>query len=185
MPKTEKRKKSQEKIEQAFLQLVQSKEVNRISVTEICKLAGLNRSSFYANYLDVYDLVDKIREWMVKDYASIFHEKRGNSRENYLKLFTDVKKRPDFYRTYFKLGFDQDYKIVYYDKKLANQFFDDKYIDYHTDFFKAGITAILKKWLAGGCQESAEEMMSVIESEYQHRVSGKETYGNQKISFTD
>lgn len=169
-----KMKNSQVKIEKAFIQLIQTKEVNRISVTEICKLAHVNRSSFYANYLDVYDLVDQIRDHMVKDYARIFDAGRGSSRDNYLKLFNDVKKRPDFYRTYFKLGFDQDYKITYYDKDLAKKLYDNKYITYHSEFFKAGITAIIKLWLDRGCQEAPEEMLTIIEDEYKNHFLEKE-----------
>lgn len=169
-----KMKNSQVKIEKAFIQLIQTEEVNRISVTEICKLAHVNRSSFYANYLDVYDLVDQIRAHMIKDYADLFKDSRGSSRDNYLKLFNDVKKRPDFYKTYFKLGFDEDYKITYYDKELAKKLYDNQYIAYHSEFFKAGITAIIKLWLDGGCQESPEEMLTIIEAEYKNHFLEKE-----------
>lgn len=52
---------SQEKIEKAFVTLLQGKELNQITVTDICKMTGLNRTTFYNNYLDIYDLADKIR----------------------------------------------------------------------------------------------------------------------------
>jgi len=47
------RKESQEKIEKAFIQLIQNKEIEQISVTDICQKCNLNRSTFYANYLDI------------------------------------------------------------------------------------------------------------------------------------
>lgn len=39
-------------------------------------------------------------------------------------------------------------------------------LDYHIAFFKAGINAILKKWLFNGCIESPEELAEVLNSEY-------------------
>ena len=56
-----------------FVQLVQTKEINQISVTEICKKANINRSTFYANYLDVYDLADKITEQIENEVALLYH----------------------------------------------------------------------------------------------------------------
>ena len=54
------RKESRAKIEAVFLDLIQDKELNQISVSEICKKSGLNRTTFYANYVDIYDLADNI-----------------------------------------------------------------------------------------------------------------------------
>lgn len=60
--KNNKRKKeSIRKIQKAFMELIQTKDYKDITVTMICTLAKINRSTFYASYLDVYDLVDKMR----------------------------------------------------------------------------------------------------------------------------
>ncbi|MBQ2917435.1 MAG: TetR/AcrR family transcriptional regulator, partial [Clostridia bacterium] len=57
-PNNKRKKESQEKIENVFLELIQNREINEISVTDICKNAELNRTTFYSNYLDIYDLAD-------------------------------------------------------------------------------------------------------------------------------
>lgn len=56
------RRESQDKIEKAFLELLQPREIKEITVSDIIKLTGLNRSTFYANYIDIFDLADKTRE---------------------------------------------------------------------------------------------------------------------------
>ena len=48
-PNNKRRKESQEKIIRVFLNLIQSKEVPEITVSDICKQANINRSTFYAN----------------------------------------------------------------------------------------------------------------------------------------
>ena len=51
--KNNKRKReSMQKIEQVLIELLQTKELSQISVSEICKKADLNRSTFYANRHD-------------------------------------------------------------------------------------------------------------------------------------
>lgn len=160
------KKESQKKIEKVFLNLIQTKEINQITVSKICELAKVNKTTFYANYLDIYDLVDKVKESMILEFANIFKEQRGHTKDNYLKMFEHVKENQIFYKTYFKLNFDKGYKIIYFDKKLAEKMYNNKFIDYHCEFFKAGITAIIKMWLNNGCKESPKEILEIIESEY-------------------
>ena len=57
-PNNKRKKESIERIEKVFISLLQTNELNEISVSDICKLAGLNRTTFYANYTDIYGLAD-------------------------------------------------------------------------------------------------------------------------------
>lgn len=61
------RRESVEKIERVFIELLQTKEINEIRVSDICKRCGLNRSTFYANFIDIYDLADKVREHLERE----------------------------------------------------------------------------------------------------------------------
>ena len=69
IPNNKRRKDSQEKIEKVFIQLIHRKNITDISVSTICEKAKLNRSTFYANYLDIYDLVEKVKKKMADDFA--------------------------------------------------------------------------------------------------------------------
>ena len=60
------RRESIERIEKVFIELLQTKELHEISVSDICKRCELNRSTFYANYSDIYELADKLRETLEK-----------------------------------------------------------------------------------------------------------------------
>ena len=46
-------------------------------------------------------------------------------------------------------------------------------IDYHMEFFKAGLNAIIKKWLNNGCKESPKEIESILKSEYSNKNNTK------------
>ena len=66
------RRESQDKIEKAFVELLQTREIKEITVSDIIKLTGLNRSTFYANYIDIFDLADKTREKLEADFSNLF-----------------------------------------------------------------------------------------------------------------
>lgn len=166
------RRESIARIEKTFIELLQTRELNEITISDICKLSGLNRSTFYANYIDIFDLADKLREHLEKEVGNLYAEEHTHhfNSLNFLKLFQHIKDNQLFYLTYFKLGYDNRHQVYLYDISLARQHFDDQYINYHIEFFKSGFNAIVKMWLAGGCKESPEEMSRIIQSEYQGRM---------------
>lgn len=166
-PNNKRKKDSQERIEKAFLQEVQTKELSEIKVSDICKDAKINRTTFYANYIDIYDLAYKVRDRMMLEFASMFDRSAGHTPQNYLKMFKHIKDNQIFYKTYFKLNYD-NYPIpsTYYDETTAKEWNREKLIEYHAEFFKAGITAIIKKWLNNNCKESPEDITNVIVNEY-------------------
>ena len=162
------KRNSQEKIEKVFLELIQIREINEISVTDICKKANLNRTTFYSNYIDIYDLAEKIREKLEEDVSSLYKDERKHqyNSNNFLKLFKHIKENQIFYKTYFKLEFDKKFPIVEWDYKQAAKYYSNNKIDYHIEFFRAGLNAIILKWLYSGCVESPEEMEEIIKLEY-------------------
>lgn len=172
-PNNKRKKESMERIEKVFIELLQTKELSKISVSDICKRAGLNRTTFYANYTDIYGLADTIRDKLESEVSGLYSEEvtQGFNSNDYLKLFRHIKDNQIFYMTYFKLGYDNNYKIFQYDTALARRHFQNRFIEYHMEFFKAGITQIIKIWLNGGCKESPEDMAEIIKSEYHGRDS--------------
>ncbi len=166
------RRESVSKIEKAFVERLQSQELNQITVSDLCQMTGLNRSTFYANFMDIYDLADKVRHKLEDEFSALFadydvyHEHGGA-----LKMFTHIKENQLFYNTYFKLCYESDHLVSIYDAARAEQELQNKHIRYHIEFFRNGLNAIIKMWLAGGCVESPEEMAQIIKQEYRGRDS--------------
>ena len=171
-PNNKRRKETRDKISKVFITLLQTREINEISVTDICKMANINRSTFYVNYIDIYDLADKIGQELENEVAFLYQEEKDNQNNsnNFLKLFKHIKDNQLFYKTYFKLKMDQNFIIKEYDYHLSKKMYNDKYIDYHMEFFKAGLNAMIKKWLNNGCKETPEEMENILKSEYKNKT---------------
>lgn len=171
-PNNKRRRESCQKIEKAFMELLQSKELSEITVSQLCKITGLNRSTFYANYMDIYDLADKLRKALEDNFEQMYSAEieQGFNSNDYLRLFRHIYENRLFYRTYLKLGYAHEYRIFTYDTALAREHFGNRFIEYHCELFRAGITKIIEMWLEGGCKESPEDMEEIIKSEYRGRV---------------
>lgn len=56
------------RMDQAFLALLEQKDIEYITVKEICKLAGVNRSTFYLHYENINDLLSESMWHMNKHF---------------------------------------------------------------------------------------------------------------------
>ena len=168
------KKKSQLKIEKTFIELLQKKDIDEISVSDICKLSKLNRSTFYANYIDIYDLADKLKEDLATEVLNIYSNERKLKTHSYdfLKLFKHIKDNQLFYKTFFKLNYDNDYKQFenFIDYNLFFQLYNDKVeLEYHITFFMGGLNSIIKNWLNNGCKETPEQINKILIDEYKNK----------------
>lgn len=64
--------KTRRLIKATFLELVQAKPVQKITVTELAKRAEISKGTFYVHYLDIYDLYNQMVEETVAKIAGSF-----------------------------------------------------------------------------------------------------------------
>ena len=58
-------KKTKSSIINAFLELRSKKELEKITVKELCETAQINKSTFYTHYQDIYDLSEQLEDELV------------------------------------------------------------------------------------------------------------------------
>jgi AcrR family transcriptional regulator len=58
---------TQQNIQEAFWTLYTKQSIDKITVKDICNLAGYNRSTFYQYYVDVYDVLHKIENRLLEE----------------------------------------------------------------------------------------------------------------------
>lgn len=56
------KQKSRQKIINSFIELRARKPLERLTVVELCARAGINKSTFYVHYKDVYDLSEQLEK---------------------------------------------------------------------------------------------------------------------------
>ncbi|BDR56004.1 TetR-like C-terminal domain-containing protein [Xylocopilactobacillus apis] len=152
--KTQKKsKEGRKKIQSAVIDLLKDHEFSELKVTAICQKAKINRSTFYDNYLDIFDLADQLREYLTQQFIEL---QKDIHEPNFLKLLENIKQNQDQYRIFFKMQLHVG---------LAEQI-DDNFNQqnkYEKIFFRAGVEAVISNWLINNCQESPAEIAKIIE----------------------
>ena len=164
-----------QKIRQCFLDFLQEKKISQITVRDICESVGLNRSSFYAHYADVYALMDAIChdigvEIIVDLQALPQPTVPFLNREYILVVIRHIYRHQDFFRSYLSgTGTPEIERIMNYLFEAAFiPFFQrigvtsETQMRYHFDYFEYGLLGVLRRWLGYGCPESPEELTDLI-----------------------
>ena len=87
-----KRAYSQKVIQEAFLEISKTTLINKITVTDICRVADVNRTTFYSNYDDISALVESIvSELHQKLYAIMAQYDRMDNEDFYIALLNIIK----------------------------------------------------------------------------------------------
>ncbi|WP_317637292.1 TetR/AcrR family transcriptional regulator [Lactobacillus xylocopicola] len=124
-----------------------------MKVIDICREAGINRSSFYDNYSDVYDLAANLKEYLIDEFIQ---KQTDSQNQPYLVLLQQIKQNPAPYKIFFKF-------------KLQNQIAREAIPDeeasarYSEIFFRTGLANVISTWLNEDCGASCEEIAKIIE----------------------
>lgn len=147
---------SRQKIQAAVIDLLKDHELQDLRVTTICQRAQINRSSFYDNYIDIYDLTDKLREYLVDEYQRLQDD---ISDPSFTILLQHIKDHQDLYRMFFKLNLQMGLAERFTDQKQQKNYFDQT-------FFRNGIVAVIDEWLKTDCAAPVAEIVEVIDAHH-------------------
>ena len=165
-----------EKIENAFLSLLETHKYDDITISQICKRANINRSTFYCHYTDINDLIIKVEKKFAKATASIFNFGERSSHEAMVEMFTFVRDNKHFYKAFLNIPYttfaETNIKSEVLENIGKNSQIDKSKamaIYYRASFFGAGIKEMCRLWLENDCKETPEQMASLLLEEYKNR----------------
>ena len=170
-------KVSSEKIETAFLSLILNHKYEDITASQICKQAGVNRSTFYCHYNDINDLIIKIEGKFAKGMASIFNYGERQTHEAFIEMFTFVRDNKYFYKAFLNIPYATNAEVTIKSNILSRIKESDSAIIgsdvevfYRASFFGAGIKEICRIWLERDCKETPQQMAELLLNEYTNRA---------------
>lgn len=65
-------KYSIQSIQNALLEILEKKSLEKITITEVCQKADVNRGTFYKYYQDIYELYDTMEDQFVENLQDLF-----------------------------------------------------------------------------------------------------------------
>lgn len=171
---------------EAFILLLDEKDYEYISITDVCRKAGVNRSTFYLHYENISGLAEETVENLLKSFLEYYPDRQpkdvlvdiaSGDREKlvfltpeYLMPFLVFIKNN---RKVFGIVLNEE--RVFKHNEAFNALF--KYIldpvcalfdisegerRYYVHFFIDGIMGIIKEWLKNECRETPEAVVNII-----------------------
>ncbi len=165
-------------IRDAFLDLLNEKDLQDITITEICRNLNLSRGTFYVHYTDVYDLMTETERFMAEEMQRRFLEAQKISvREAFLEIFRFALENRIFYSIYLERG-----HAMHMEEHFSVDDFEDPNLPpddprhnlsevelfYHNELFRAGVRTLMRCWFARECRESPEELFDILQRQYQY-----------------
>ncbi|MBQ7884556.1 MAG: TetR/AcrR family transcriptional regulator [Clostridia bacterium] len=170
-------KTNNEKIETAFLSLILNNNYENITISQICERANINRSTFYAHYDDINDLIITIESKFANGMSLIFDFGRRQTHEAFIEMFTFIKKNKYFYKAFLNIPYATFAEKNVQSQILSNLAINSKVnisneieLSYRANFFSAGIKEICRLWLERDCKESPKQMAELLIKEYKNRA---------------
>ncbi len=178
-PRTKRTKAS---LREALGTLLLEKSLEQISISELCKVAGLNRSTFYLHYSNVAELFGQIEDDLLADFRSTLlrYERQVSPRPYRREQPNYTASKGLLQETYtFMLRYRAFAPIILADRSgsrlltilfnLGEEAFLAEWRSLETEPFQhegyyfynyiaSGIIGLLKAWHSGGMNESPAEM---------------------------
>ncbi len=158
-------------LKEAMVQLLLEQHISKISVVSLCKLADVNRSTFYTHFQDPYDLLHSITEEVLSDTKVYLRNLNREDDRISLQALEDileyVKENTHVFRALLSDNGEPDIqrKIMQMTEIVSAADYknlDERTKEYYILFQISGCISILHKWLEEGTPESAKEMSFLI-----------------------
>jgi AcrR family transcriptional regulator len=180
--------RSKKVMKNALLSLMLEKEFRETTVTDIVRIAEINRGTFYKHYHFTEDILKEITDEVISDLIDSFREPYKNMEvfelnkltTSAIKVFEHVKRFADFYsltvQTTTLAGFQHRFCSIF--KELAlNDFYYDLPNPKINTALNAGYQAyaifgLIIEWINGGFKYSSSYMAEQLLEIIKHNQSG-------------
>ena len=150
---------TKEFITTAMLQMLAKEKLSTLTVSQVCKRAGVSRMAFYRNFDGLEQI---LYEYYQPKIAAVFNIIRHNSQTS-IKLESQV----EFFNTFGddllssdNRGFEPIIQRIFIEE--IKKFYAADSDEYWTTFMSAGVYAIWRKWLLDGQQKPLIEIMDFL-----------------------
>ena len=161
------------RMEQAMLELMNRLPFEKLTVKIICDKAGVNRSTFYAHYTDIYDMLEQMENNLRKELMEGYPvpgSVKPLSVASFLPFLMFIRDHKDFYRIALKTrrefpikqGFEPLWNQIIKPLCLKAGITSENEMMFYWIGFQAGFTMILKYWVENDCTESVEQLAEII-----------------------
>lgn len=159
--------KTKESLRKAFLQLIQNKEFQLITVTELANLANIDRKTFYLHYSSTADILKEFETELAGkvllllkknqefDINSFFQGLNAIMLED-INLYRRISKTASY--AFLQTECKDILKVTLREAFYAKSGMSAEQFNVHAEYIASGIIGIYTDWLNSGSELSLEEL---------------------------
>lgn len=155
---------TRESLEISLMQLLEKKELKKITISELVERAGVSRAAFYRNYNSKEQILEEIFKNTVQGITDKLEEFNFKTEmyQIWLFLFKEAKKEARVISLAIDYNFEKLLTQAVFDflekrnrnaKKTTNS--------YMNSFWSSAVVSILSKWIKDGMKVPAEKIASL------------------------
>lgn len=169
-------KRSRQAIRTAFIDLLRTHDVDKITVTAIVKLADINRSTFYAHYPDVRGVIEEIEDETIAKLMTVLDDiQSADFLRNPTPMITRIGHQLEAERDYYRVliqasgaaGFLDKLQTVFAERMVSDTAIpaairERRSYVLRVNYFAGGIVNLYKLWFAGSLDCSMDDISKEV-----------------------
>ena len=178
----EKNRRTKQLIQASFMQILEDKSFESITVGDITKKAQINRGTFYLHYKDKFDLLDNIEQQLFEDIGNRIDELQTNysATDTFEKgqeqlaaaLFRSIKMHSPMLKillnNHGRAGFHIRFRDAFSEKVRVNlekniSFYANLNVpmDYFLSFITSAFLGLIEQWVLNGLDKTPQEITTI------------------------
>lgn len=170
-------------LQEGLLRLLETKDLDKISVTELCRESGINRATFYNHYSSPQDLLADLEARLTEEMGLLIHNPRTQTeiaqqleavcaylQENAHSLIVLARCHADADLADVFNNLNQSFRRQQLTSVRATSLDDDSYHLVST-FLYTGCYHLIREWLVKDIQKTPKEiadlLLSIVSKEFQ------------------
>ena len=155
---------------EALEELLKTKKLTNVTITELCSVASINRNTFYYHYNNIIDFLDEHKQIVLNDLDEIPDVSSTHNKDNLTEIIRCISHHPHFINIIISPNCDIDFSSQIFEtaSKKTSVFLTDNGKKQSSrykmlvSFCNAGSNAVMIDWVANGMKEKPEEISTLI-----------------------
>ena len=178
----EKNRRTKQLIQNSFIEILENKTFEAITIGDITKTAKINRGTFYLHFQDKFDLLDRIEQQLFSDIGKHIDELQSHylatctfekgQEQLAATLFSSIKKHSPMLKIFlsnhgragfhirFRDAFSEKVRLHLEENEIINASLKAP-IDYFLSFITSAFLGLIEQWVQNGLDKTPEEMTAV------------------------
>ncbi|MGM9614763.1 MAG: TetR/AcrR family transcriptional regulator, partial [Oscillospiraceae bacterium] len=177
-PKNQRRTLTKRLLKESLMKLLKEKDIQKISITELCQDAGINRTTFYSHYGNQYDVLKDMENTMIQDVQAIMDRHLYNDEWDERYLLETIETVCDYLKENLEVakavlrnnGIESEFASTLLQlpaaSRFARMYLSEHYDDIDRELlmicYSKGWYSLIRQWLVYDLPKSSKEIAGLI-----------------------